>query len=107
MLNNVGISIELANDGAIAVERCTQNHYDLVIMDMQMPNMDGLEATRRIRGLPAAGKLAILAMTANAFAEDRQRCLDAGMDDFIAKPMQPENLYEKVLMLLKNVMHSR
>ena len=107
LLNNVGISIELANDGAIAVERCTQNHSDLVIMDMQMPNMDGLEATRRIRGLPAAGKFAILAMTANAFAEDRQHCLDAGMDDFISKPMQPENLYEKVLMLLKNVMHSR
>jgi CheY-like chemotaxis protein len=67
-------------------------------MDMQMPRMDGVEAARKLRALPATAHVPILAMTANAFAEDRARCLDAGMNDFIAKPVDPPALY---MLLLK------
>jgi CheY-like chemotaxis protein len=66
-------------------------------MDMQMPHVDGIEATRRIRERHPANQLPIVAMTANAFVEDRQQCLDAGMNDFIAKPVEPETLYRTVL----------
>ena len=75
--------------------------YDLVLMDMQMPVMDGLEATQHIRGMPNRTTLPILAMTANAFAEDRARCLAAGMNDFIAKPISPNQLYSLVLRWLE------
>ena len=70
-------------------------------MDMQMPRLDGLEATRAIRRLPERGQMPILAMTANAFVDDRNRCLAAGMDDFIAKPFEPERLFERLLAMLE------
>jgi CheY-like chemotaxis protein len=70
-------------------------------MDMQMPNMDGLEATRRIRQLPSQHFIPIVAMTGNAFAEDKARCMEAGMNDFLSKPVKPQDLYEIVLKWLR------
>ena len=70
-------------------------------MDMQMPHLDGLDATRRIRQLPGCAALPILALTANAFVEDRHRCLDAGMDDFITKPVEADQLADRLLAWLE------
>ena len=96
-LEEVGLLVDLAENGDEAVALVKENDYDLVLMDMQMPVMDGLEATRVIRRLPGRQNLPIVAMTANAFAEDRERCLAAGMDDFLAKPVKPEQLFQTLL----------
>ncbi|WP_326539535.1 response regulator [Pseudorhodoferax sp.] len=92
LLREMGHDVEVAEDGVQAVALAAARSYDLVLMDMQMPRMDGIEATRRIRALAGHGRTPIIAITANAFDQDRQACLAAGMDDFITKPLVPEQL---------------
>jgi len=92
LLSNLGIDADLAKDGAEAVAANEREPYDVILMDVQMPEVDGLEATRRIRGAPAAGRPWIIAMTANAMEGDREACLAAGMDDYVSKPIRPPEL---------------
>ena len=96
-LEDLGLQVDQAEDGEQAVSMAAAAAYDLILMDMQMPRMDGLQATQHIRRLPAHAQTPILAMTANAFAEDKARCLEAGMDDFMAKPVVPERLCAMLL----------
>ncbi len=94
----LGFTVDIAADGQIALDLLQKHRYDLVLMDMQMPEMDGVEATRCIRAQSEYDNLPVIAMTANAFAEDQQACMDAGMDDFLPKPVNADKLY---VMLLK------
>jgi PAS domain S-box-containing protein len=92
MLEDLGCEADAAPDGVAAVECANSRAYDLILMDMQMPGMDGLAATRAIRALPGHRDTPIVALTANAFTEDRQRCLDAGMNGHLGKPVTPATL---------------
>jgi two-component system sensor histidine kinase/response regulator len=100
LLRDVGLDVAIASDGEEAVRVAADAPFDLILMDMQMPRLDGIAATRLLRAMPRHARTPILAMTANAFDEDRQACLDAGMDDHIAKPVDPEVLYAALLRWL-------
>ncbi len=100
MLEEVGLRVEIADDGVQAVALATQNDYRLILMDMQMPNMDGLAATRAIRQLSRYQTVPILAITANAFKNDQERCFAAGMNGFITKPTPHHELYKSLLQAL-------
>jgi len=118
MLQSLGCSVELACDGAQAVECVRTGRYDLVFMDCQMPVMDGFEACRRIRALEASAegaaragpmtdvRLPIVALTANAISGDRERCLASGMDDYLAKPFKKEHLRTMLLRRVRRGLQS-
>jgi hypothetical protein len=100
LLEDAGLVVDLAGDGQQAVKMAQQHRYALILMDIQMPHMNGFDATRAIRALPGYARTPILAMTANAYKEDRQSCLDAGMNEHIGKPVLPVVLYESLLKWL-------
>ena len=105
LLRNTGLRVDTAEDGMDALEKLQtipspSSSYDLILMDMQMPRMNGLEATRAIRQLPHYRDIPIIAMTANAFGSNQAECRDAGMNDFIAKPVDPAVLYQRLLTWL-------
>ena len=97
MLEQMGYRADLASNGLEAIESLERQPYDVVFMDVQMPEMDGLEATRKIRTMPAFIQPRIIAMTANAMQGDREMCIEAGMDDYISKPIRPHELTDVLL----------
>ncbi|MCD2450881.1 response regulator [Methylicorpusculum oleiharenae] len=100
LLYGVGLAVHTAENGRVALQKASKMNYDLILMDVQMPVMDGLTATQKIRAQPGLASLPILAMTSNAFNEDRLACLAAGMNDFVAKPVMPGELYATLLRWL-------
>jgi CheY-like chemotaxis protein len=106
MLERLNCRIDLANDGVEAVQMAEKFSYDVIFMDVQMPNLDGLEATRRIRQLASGANAYIVAMTANAMQGDREQCIEAGMDDYVSKPVSPETLTQALERHSRRPSHS-
>ena len=102
VLNKWGCEVDIADNGKIAVQKLNTNDYEIILMDMQMPEMDGYEAARYIRGKMVSPKsdIPIIAMTAHAFAEEIEKCKEAGMNDYISKPFDQNDLYEKIAKLV-------
>ena len=98
----MALSVDAASDGLEAVAKATANAYDLILLDLQMPGMNGLDAAKAIRELPGRSKTPIVALTANAFEEDRERCLQVGMNDYIPKPVDPSALFGTLLKWLSD-----
>ena len=98
MLEKAGHRVVVAENGRQALNRLSVEPVDLVLMDLQMPEMDGLETTQKIRQLHLTKRPFIIALTANAFDSDRERCLQAGMDEFLTKPFVFEDLQEKIAL---------
>ena len=94
LLEAQGHSVTVAGDGRTAVDEVARETFDVILMDVQMPEMDGLEATRTLRARGV--RIPIIAMTAHAMQGDRDRCLDAGMDAYLSKPIQPEEVFEAI-----------
>jgi hypothetical protein len=93
--------IDVAENGLVAIEKVKNSYFDVVLMDVQMPVMDGYEATRAIRMLEPSAKIPIIALTANATPRDIEKCLEAGMNDYLPKPFTPDDLYRKLFDDLK------
>jgi CheY-like chemotaxis protein len=102
-LEEAGLEVKVANHGREAIELAKKHPFDLILMDIQMPVMDGIQATLDIRLLPGCSEIPIIAMTANALAEDRSRCQLAGMNDFIGKPVEPQVFFSTLLKWLASV----
>jgi len=92
LLGRLGLSADVAVDGREALAAFKRGRHDIILMDCMMPMMDGYEATRRLRRLEGGGRVVVVAMTANALEGDRKRCLEAGMDDYLPKPLRREAL---------------
>ena len=101
LLEDAKMSIEVAENGEEALRMASTKKYDLVLMDMQMPVMDGVTATKAIRSNPQLSNLPIIAMTANVMAADREKCIEAGMNDHVAKPIDPDELFTVLLRWIK------
>jgi two-component system sensor histidine kinase/response regulator len=100
LLEGTGLRIDMVENGSMALKMAKTYEYDLVLMDVQMPVMDGMQATREIHASPGREALPVIAMTANVFDEDRRACLEAGMVDFVFKPIDPEHLFRTLLKWL-------
>jgi two-component system, sensor histidine kinase and response regulator len=101
LLRDAGLVVDVAQNGLVALAQVQREAYDCVLMDMQMPVMDGLSATRAMRRLPSLAQLPILAMTANASPTDRQACLEAGMNDHVPKPINPQDVFQHLLQWIE------
>jgi CheY-like chemotaxis protein len=99
VIEKAGFYLELANNGIQALDKLSQNKFDLVLMDVQMPDMNGLETTNEIIKIYKEDRPKILAITAGSFGDDEQQCIDAGMDDTLEKPFKIEQLLEKMKKL--------
>lgn len=100
LLEEIGLVVNLAGDGMEAVTLARQHPYALILMDLQMPKMTGIDASKEIRLLRGHEATPIIATTANAFAEDRAACLAAGMSDYLSKPFEPDRLFTMLLKWL-------